>query len=177
MFRLLAINTVVEGECGGKAIVNSQGVDMLAGYAPVSLTGWGIIAQRPAELTLSALANQIQSVFIKTLPIVVLTLFVIWVSSFFISKPLWQLASVVKNYEKNASTEQSLQHVKPWYFEASHLKHSLLGTFTTISDTIDQLHLDTLTDSLTGLLNRRGVDKAIEDFHSQSIPFSVLALD
>ncbi|KOO10680.1 diguanylate cyclase, partial [Vibrio xuii] len=107
-----------------------------------------------------------------TLPIVALTLLVIWISSVFISKPLWQLASVVKNFESHTSTKRDLNEVKPWYFEASHLNRSFLSTFNIVSNTIDQLHLDTLTDSMTGLLNRRGLDKAIDNLRIQNIPFS-----
>jgi len=36
-----AINSVVENESGSKEVVNSKGIDMLAGYAPVAATQWG----------------------------------------------------------------------------------------------------------------------------------------
>lgn len=172
-----AINAVTQGEKGGKAIINSQGIDMLAGYAPVNYSGWGIVAEKSESLTLSVLNDQMWSVFVATLPIGALTLLVIWISSVFISKPLWQLASVVKNFESHTSTKRDLNKVKPWYFEASHLKRSFVSTFNIVSNTIDQLHLDTLTDSMTGLLNRRGLDKAIGNLRIQNTPFSVLALD
>ncbi|MGP8307714.1 sensor domain-containing diguanylate cyclase [Vibrio sp. YIC-376] len=172
-----AIQAVENGVNGGKAIVNSLGVEMLAGYAPVANSGWGIVAQRSEYLTLSVLNEQMWNVVWESLPMGALTLLVIWISSVFISKPLWQLASVVKNFESHTSTVNDLIEVKPWYYEASHLKRSFLSAFNIVSNTIDQLHLDTLTDSMTGLLNRRGLDRAIDNLRIQNIPFSVLALD
>ncbi|MDV6251756.1 sensor domain-containing diguanylate cyclase [Vibrio sp. EA2] len=172
-----AINAVIEGNQGQLDIVNSLGVEMLAGYAPVQHSGWGIVVQRPKSLTLSSLDDQMWRVFLETLPIGALTLLLIWVSSVFISKPLWQLASAVKNLESHTSDENDFTQIKPWYFEASYLKRSFLSAMNIVSNTIDQLHLDTLTDAMTGLLNRRGLDKAVESLREKNTPFSVLALD
>nr|WP_321459990.1 sensor domain-containing diguanylate cyclase [uncultured Vibrio sp.] len=172
-----AINAVIEGNKGKLDIVNSLGVEVLAGYAPVIRSGWGIVAQKPKDITLSVLDHQMWNVFLKTLPIGALTLLLIWVSSVFISKPLWQLASAVKNFENHSSSENDLTQIKPWYFEASYLKRSFLSAMNMVSNTIDQLQLDTLTDAMTGLLNRRGLDKAVENLREQNTPFSVLALD
>ncbi|MCG9699283.1 sensor domain-containing diguanylate cyclase [Vibrio natriegens] len=172
-----AINAVVEGQKGQQDIVNSLGIEMLAGYAPVNQSGWGIVAQKPKNLTLSVLDDQMWTVFLETLPIGALTLLLIWVSSVFISKPLWQLASAVKNFENHTSSDNDFTQIKPWYFEASYLKRSFLSAMNIVSHTIDQLHLDTLTDAMTGLLNRRGLDKAVESLREQNTPFSVLALD
>ncbi|EKO3405939.1 GGDEF domain-containing protein [Vibrio fluvialis] len=171
------INDVIQGDFGGKDIFNSQGVEMLAGYAPVKNAGWGIVAQKSKQLTLSTLDEQMWKVFLESLPIGILTLLLIWVSSIFISRPLWQLASAVRNFESHVKTMDDLKKIKPWYFEASHLKISFLRAFSIVSNTIEKLHSDSLTDSMTGLLNRRGLDKAIESFRLENIPFSVLALD
>ncbi|ELI5719963.1 sensor domain-containing diguanylate cyclase [Vibrio fluvialis] len=171
------INDVIQGDFGGKDIFNSQGVEMLAGYAPVKNAGWGIVAQKSKQLTLSTLDEQMWKVFLESLPIGILTLLLIWVSSIFISRPLWQLASAVRNFESHVKTMDDLKKIKPWYFEASHLKISFLRAFSIVSNTIEKLHSDSLTDSMTGLFNRRGLDKAIESFRLENIPFSVLALD
>jgi diguanylate cyclase (GGDEF)-like protein len=171
------INAVTKGQKGGKLIVNSRGVNMLAGYAPATLSGWGIVTQRAERLTLATLNEQMWKVFIKSLPIGVITVLIIWYASVFISKPLWQLASILKNYESHTSTGYDLIKVKSWYFEASYLKRSFIKTLNIVSNTINQLHSDALTDSLTGLLNRRGLDRTQDNLRIQKIPFSVLALD
>ncbi|WGY45363.1 sensor domain-containing diguanylate cyclase [Vibrio sp. ABG19] len=172
-----AINTVLEGEKGSQTMFNSQGTEMLAGYAPVALAGWGIVAQRPKELTLSNLDQQMWNVVLETLPIALLTLLIIWISAFFISKPLWQLASAVRNFDSHSAAMDDLTQIKPWYFEASHLKRTFLNALGIVSNTIDQLQNDTLTDPMTGLLNRRGLEKAVDRLCGQHTPFAVLALD
>ncbi|MBO0217661.1 diguanylate cyclase, partial [Vibrio sp. Vb2880] len=69
-----AIKAVTMGQSGNKEIVNSRGVEMLAGYAPVKSSGWGIVAQRPKSMTLSVLDEQMWNVFLKSIPIGLLTL-------------------------------------------------------------------------------------------------------
>ncbi len=172
-----AINAVIEGQHGGQDIVNSLGIDMLAGYAPVHGSGWGVVAQRPKALTLTLLDEQMWKVFWESIPIGMLTLLLIWISAIYISRPLWQLASTVKAFDNHASTIEELKEIKPWYFEASHLKSSFLKAFNIVSSTIDKLHSDSMTDAMTGLLNRRGLEKAVENLRANNVSFSLLALD
>ncbi|MDW2112060.1 sensor domain-containing diguanylate cyclase [Vibrio sp. 1731] len=172
-----AIKAVTMGQSGNKEIVNSRGVEMLAGYAPVKSSGWGIVAQRPKSMTLSVLDEQMWNVFLKSIPIGLLTLLLIWFLSLLISRPLWQLAGAVRGVEEHSSSIDDLKLVKSWYFEVSHLKLSFLKAFGIVSKTIDKLQLDTLTDSMTGLLNRRGLDKVLGLFKQENTAFSVLALD
>ncbi|NOI35820.1 diguanylate cyclase [Vibrio cyclitrophicus] len=172
-----AINTVSEGESGSLDIVNSLGTQMLAGYAPVSQSGWGVVAQKPKQSTLLMVNQQMKEVFITTIPVGILTLMFIWVFSSFISKPLRQLAMAVTGSDRNSNTVNNVKQVHSWYFEASQLKSSFLRAFGIAFETIDTLHTASLTDAMTGLLNRRGLDKAVDQLQHQSIPFSVLALD
>ncbi|HHF3083554.1 TPA: diguanylate cyclase [Vibrio diabolicus] len=173
----MAINAVTMGQRGNKEIVNSRGVEMLAGYAPVESSGWGIVAQRPKSMTLMVLDEQMWSVFFKSIPIGLLTLLLIWFFSLLISRPLWQLAGAVRGVEEHSSSIDDLKLVKSWYFEASHLKLSFLKAFGIVSKTIDKLQMDTLTDAMTGLLNRRGLDKVLGLFKQENTAFSILALD
>ena len=172
-----AINTVAKGESGRLDIVNSLGIQMLAGFAPVSQSSWGVVAQRSKQSTLLTVNQQMKEVFITTLPVGGLTLMFIWFFSSFISKPLKQLAMAVKEAGSHSSTVNNVKQIHSWYFEASQLKSSFIKAFGVAFETIDTLHTASLTDSMTGLLNRRGLDKAIERLQSQAIPFSILALD
>ncbi|MGO2161920.1 MAG: sensor domain-containing diguanylate cyclase [Vibrio toranzoniae] len=172
-----AINTVSKGESGSLDIVNSLGIQMLAGFAPVSQAGWGVVVQKSKQSTLLTVNQQMKEVFITTLPVGGLTLMFIWGFSSFISKPLKQLAMAVKEAGSHSSTVNNVKQIHSWYFEASQLKSSFIKAFGVAFETIDTLHTASLTDSMTGLLNRRGLDKAIERLQSQAIPFSILALD
>ncbi|WP_046223493.1 sensor domain-containing diguanylate cyclase [Vibrio sp. ECSMB14106] len=172
-----AINTVAKGESGSLDIVNSLGIQMLAGFAPVSQSSWGMVAQRSKQSTILTVNQQMKEVFITTLPVGGLTLMFIWFFSSFISKPLKQLAMAVKEAGSHSRTVNNVKQIHSWYFEASQLKSSFIKAFGVAFETIDTLHTASLTDSMTGLLNRRGLDKAIERLQSQAIPFSILALD
>ncbi|UTV29655.1 sensor domain-containing diguanylate cyclase [Photobacterium atrarenae] len=172
----VAINTVLSGKDGAQGIENHLGLEMLAGYALVGRTGWGIVAQRSKSDTLSELDEQMTDVFVKTIPIGLVTLLGIWVSSIFISRPLWQLASGVKSMER-AETVEHIRQIRSWYFEAAHLKAAITRGFDLMSRKITQLDLDSHTDPMTGLLNRRGMLKALDVFGEKQQPFSVVALD
>ncbi|MCV5390506.1 hypothetical protein OFC62_37910, partial [Escherichia coli] len=86
--------------------------------------GWGIVAQRPKSMTLSVLDEQMWNVFLKSIPIGLLTLLLIWFLSLLISRPLWQLAGAVRGVEEHSSSIDDLKLVKSWYFGVSHLKLS-----------------------------------------------------
>ncbi|WP_413283562.1 diguanylate cyclase [Vibrio sp. MA40-2] len=173
----IAINKVDKGETGSLELVNSSGVHMLAGFSPISRSGWGVIVQRDRLVTLAELNQQVLNVVKELIPVVIVTFIFIWVSSIFISRPLWELASAVKNFEQQSNSRNDLNHINPWYYEVSHLKTTLVKAFNIMSTTINQLHSDSHTDAMTGLLNRRGLEQAIESFNLYNVPFSVLAVD
>lgn len=171
-----AINQVLAGHQGARQMVNSLGIDMLAGFSPAKRAGWGIVVQRPKKDTLSELSGQMMAVFVATIPIGLLTLAGIWISAVFISRPLWQLAREVKTLENHEVLEH-IQSIRSWYFEARELKHAITKSLGMMSNKISQLDIDSHTDPMTNLLNRRGMLKALDAFSHARQPFSVLALD
>ena len=172
-----AIEDLVNGVEGGRIVTNSQGVDMLAGYAIVDSSGWGIVTQKAKQLTLSNLNKHMWKVVMQSIPIIAMTFLCIWIFSFLISKPLWQLASTVRKYDSESPKMNELDKVNPWYFEAANLKQSLVRAFSSVSDRIEKLHVDSLTDTMTGLLNRRGWEQALVHLSERYTSFSLLAID
>ena len=171
-----AINHLSLGESGKTALVNSKGLDMLAGYALVPSTGWGIVAQRPKAATLAPLNALMRSVLYKTLPIALLMLALIWWSARRIASPLRQLANSARDMDK-PETALQIQSVKSWYFESQELKKAMLKGIGLLQRNITKLREDVNTDPLTGLGNRRHLDAAVAAFQSQSTPFAVIAID
>ncbi|MBP6599477.1 MAG: GGDEF domain-containing protein [Giesbergeria sp.] len=171
-----AIDAVLRGEHGAMRLDNSQGVDMLAGYAPIAFTSWGIVTQRPTRVVLAALDDLMYRVLSKTLPWALLLLGLIWLSSRLIARPLWQLADGVR-YMDRASSVEHIHNVRSWYFETSELKRAMLVGVNLLHQQIGKLHLDAQTDSLTGLHNRRGMDEALAVWQAAQHPFAVVALD
>ena len=170
------IERVSAGQVGSQQLVNSEGITMLAGFAPVHSTGWGIVVQRPLEATLKELDSLIGKMLLSIAPFFLGVMLAIWWLSRIISQPLWSLArSVQKNDARIA--EAAVRQIKPWYYEVAQLKQSLQAGLEMVNLKIGKLNLDSVTDPLTGLLNRRGAQAAIDQWHVSAKPFAVILLD
>ncbi|KAF1015083.1 MAG: Diguanylate cyclase DgcM [Stenotrophomonas maltophilia] len=171
-----AVQAVARGENGAQQVHNSLGVPMLAGYAPVPATGWGVVAQRPTAATLSSLSRLMSSVVWNAIPLGILSLLVTWWFARRISLPLWQLASNVQR-EDSGSTISRVTGIRAWYYEVAQLKQAVLYSINTLHERIGRLNKASRTDPLTGLLNRRGLQQALEAWQLHGQPFAIVALD
>ena len=170
------IEAVILGESGARSVTNSRGVAMLAGYAPISASRWGVVAQRPTAVALMPLQGLMRSVVGYAVPIGAMTLVFIWLCARLISRPLWQLARNVEAPDPTTAISQ-VAAVRPWYFEVASLRRAVLVSLSQIQETLGILKKDSSTDHLTGLYNRRGLDDEIRRLAAKETPFSVLALD
>lgn len=170
------IDAVVEGQAGARRLVNSRGVDMLAGYAPVPSSGWGVVAQRPTTATLTPLDGLLWALLGYAAPLAVVFLLAIWWCARQISLPLSQLATNVEHHDV-AVAMQRVKSVKAWYFEAERLKRAVIWSFTSLQEKIGKLNQASITDPLTGLRNRRGTQDAVDHLQDSGTAFSVVALD
>lgn len=172
----VVVDRVATGVAGKGPTVNSQGVKMLAGYAPVASTGWGIVAQRPEAATLAPLTQLMQGTLYRALPATILTLILILWSARLISRPLRLLADGARKMV-DPSSAKDIRSVKSWYFESRELKKALLIGIDAIHKSFSKLREDTTTDPLTKLGNRRRLDEALANFESQASTFSVISID
>jgi diguanylate cyclase (GGDEF)-like protein len=170
------IDKVLRGESGSLRVINSQGVDMLAGYAASPAAGWGIVAQRPTVDTLHPLDDLMLKVIRETAPLALLTLLCIWGLARLITRPLSQLAQSASEMDAPDSAER-IQRIRSWYFEAAQLKRAMLVGITLLHQRIGKLKLDAQTDPLTGLHNRRGLSLALDVLNAAGRPVGVIALD
>ena len=171
-----AIEAVSRGESGKQRLLNSQGIEMLAGYASVPSAHWGIVAQKQTDTTLTALNDLMLDVLRNTLPLSVLGFIVIWWLARLISRPLLQLADSAQEMETPGAAER-IARVKSWYYESTQIKHVMLVGIRLLHAKIGKLTSDAQTDSLTGLHNRRVLDIALERLERERRPFAVVALD
>lgn len=171
-----AIDQVVQGQPGQISIVNSQGTAMLAGFAVVPTTGWGIVSQRPRAVTLAPLDHLAHQMWLQTLPMAVLMLLVIWWSAHRIASPLRQLANGARTMDR-PETAQNIQSIPSWYYEALELKKALLVGIGLLHHNISKLRQDVHTDPLTGLGNRRHLDAALANLEASRTPFAVVSMD
>lgn len=171
-----ALAAARRGESGEMRFTDSTGVEMLAGFAPVPSTGWTIVAQRPAQASLRSLSNLLVATFYNTVPLLLLSVLSIWFLSGWIARPLWDLAGIAKRMQDPESPDR-LGKVKSWYLEAAQLKRGLMIGLTSMQHKIRDLRRESTTDSLTGLLNRRGLNEAVKLFQTDETPVSVVLID
>jgi len=171
-----AVAAVIAGRSGAERVANSKGVDMLAGFAPVPLAGWGIVAQRPTAATLAGMHRITLAVLQNTIPLAVLSLLVTWYLALRIVEPLRQLARATKQKD-SASTLQGIQGIRSWYFEAKQLKQAILDGLAALEERIGALNEAAATDPMTGLSNRRALAAKLRSWGAAHQSFAVIALD
>lgn len=168
------IDEVLKNQSGEMELTNTYGKHMLAGYAPITRLGWGIVAQRPMDKTFTKLHALVLSTALKTVPLLLVSLIIIWYLSRQIALPLWKLAVQARNMDK-PSAKHAYEDIHAWYFEAAQLKESMLLGLQLVDTKIDQLDRESLTDPLTGLTNRRGMERALAQWGVT--PYCVLSID
>lgn len=171
-----AIDAVISGRTGDMHLSNSEGIDMLAGYAYVKTANWGVVAQRPTAAALAKLDSLMLDVLRNTMPLGLVTAVFIWLFSRLIAKPLWRLAESAKDMEL-PGTASRIDKIYCWYFESAQIKSAMLLGINLMHGTIGKLNSDVKTDPLTGLHNRRELTSTLEAWTREQRFFSVIALD
>lgn len=171
------VDRVLAGESGGASVRNSQGVEMLAGFASVPAANWGVVVQRSRQSTLVRLDSLMWHTLESSLPLLGVLLAGIWLLSALIARPLSRMATLVRHMDTRTAGTQ-LESVRAWYFEAAQLRRALIAGLASLHGVIATLRENSLTDSLTGLLNRRGLDAVIARLREDAtLPFGVLMAD
>lgn len=170
------IDNLASRDNGTQQVINSEGVDMLAGFATVPSAHWGIVAQRSTESTLEGLNPLLLNVILKTIPLAIASFLLIWWFSRIIAQPLKQLAAGAHKISEPETSAQ-IENVRSWYFESSELKRALLIGLNLLHERLGKLNHDIQTDPLTGLRNRRGLDLAVTLWQAEKRPFAVVAID
>ena len=114
------VDEVLQGKQGAQAVLNTRGTEMLAGFAPVTEAGWGVVAQRPRNATLAGLDQQMLDILKGMIPVTLFILFIIWLSATVISRPLRQLANRARLMDQQEAAS-NISSIRAWYFEAAQL--------------------------------------------------------
>src|SRR5471030_788987 len=165
-----------QSENGSLVMVNDSGENVLAGFAVVPSTGWGIITLRPTDSTLKPLQGLMFKVLRHLTPLALVTLLCVWLLSRLIARPLRQLARSANEMDK-PDVSNNIRLIPDWYFEVTQLKRALLVGISLLQKKIGKLKFEVQTDPLTGLFNRRGLATALEYIQQMKMSFSVIALD
>lgn len=164
-----------QGKTGGFELIDDQGETWICSLYFINSTGWGILIQTPASTTIDKLNYLLRLLLLKIFPFVILGMFTIYLSSIFISRPLWQLARYTQVLNPNSIN--GIKKINTWYFEASQLKLAIMKSLKSANQHISSLKHNVVTDHLTGLLNRRGMEASIEKLSTESKNFSAIAID
>ncbi len=171
-----AVEAVLRGETGAMPVVNTRGTLLLAGYAALKNGGWGVVAQRPLDETLRPLQSLTSRIVLYALPVGLLMFLLIYLLGRWISRPLEELAQVIERDQPGASAGD-LGKIKSWYYEAARLRNAVTMSQNSQTRRIDKLSSDTITDPMTGLINRRGLALQVAALQRAQQPFAALALD
>lgn len=163
-------------ENGYRAYEDVDGRQMLGGFAYIPTANWLIVSQQSVQSALYVHEGLMLNVFLKSLPVTLAMLVIIWGLAWLIASPLRQLATQAKNM-KQVTTIKRVQGINTWYFEANELKKAFLTGLKSVHEQVGQLRHDTRTDVLTGLNNRRALETILAQLTAEQTPFALLAID
>lgn len=170
------VSAVLRGEAGTQRMDDAESDDHLVSYAPIPFANWGVIASRHTEVALSNIDDLFLRTFYYSLPVFIISLLAIWWLARFIARPLRELADVAANLDNSANFSR-IRFIKGWYVEAAMIRKGLMQSFTAIGSRMRKLHLEGTTDPLTGVVNRRGLDAAIEKLMQTAQSVAVVMVD
>lgn len=170
------VPAVLRGDSGTQRTTDGESNDELVSYVPIPFGNWGVVAQRPTEVALFNIDKLFLRTFYYSLPVFIISLLTIWWLARFIARPLHELAGVAANLDNRANFSR-IRFIKGWYVEAAMIRQGLMESFLAVRSRIHRLHLEGTTDPLTGVVNRRGLDTAIEKLMEAAQNVAVVMVD
>lgn len=172
-----SLPTMRHGEAGTQHTSSIDPDGQIVSYASIPFANWGVVAQRPAELALSNIDELFLRTFYYSLPLFIISLLAIWWLSRFIAYPLRELAEVAGNLDNRANFLR-IRFINGWYVEAAMIREGLMQSFSAVGNRLRKLSLEGRTDPLTGVVNRRGLDTAIEELEAaQNVAVVMIDVD
>ncbi|NVZ67389.1 diguanylate cyclase, partial [Pseudomonas gingeri] len=146
---------------GSMQASDASGIEMLAGFANVQSSGWGVISQQPLQRTQDSLDRLMLKVGLGIAPMALIGLLLIWWSGAYISRPLSRLATYAKNLDALESVPL-IRAVPARFVEVWRIRHALLLSASLLQDKLVRLNKQAQSDLLTGLANRRAMQDTLE---------------
>ncbi|WP_010494605.1 sensor domain-containing diguanylate cyclase [Paenibacillus elgii] len=172
----LVVQKVLRGESGYDQVTNFQSVTFLAGYSPVPENGWGVIVQSPISVVYEELDSYIRTILFYTLaPFIVLMIAAIWLARR-LARPFVSLANLAGKLGRGEKIV--LPDIKHhWNREADLLTQTITLALSDLQKQTDQLTQAAMTDSLTGLTNRRTFESIMSQWTEKQQPFALIVMD
>ena len=167
------VQSIIQGKSGSSKIINSEGIEYLAGYAVVEHNGWGIIIQTPTSVIEAPLHNLTKKVIFQSLPLLLLILISVWLLTNKLSKPLNSLA---RFSEEAAHKKIALTLPFDELKMNSHI-YEIHQLYRHLNNYLALLNNQIKRDGLTGLYNRRTFNYVMKEWFDNHIQFSIILLD
>lgn len=155
---------------------NTEKQMAFAGFSYVEDADWLVIAQRPAKAVEEPALSMVKKMLIIAIPLLILSLLIVIIAAYKISKPLQRLAELTES-SKSKDEESNLRSVPAWYYEAIQLKESLILSFGFLHNQVLDLTDQSQKDALTGLFNRRTVDKLMNQWTAEKQQYAIILFD
>ncbi|OZI74332.1 sensor domain-containing diguanylate cyclase [Bordetella genomosp. 12] len=171
-----AVQALLRKEQGAQPILNSRAEPYLAGYAPVTTAGWGVVVQSPQAILTKPQRALLARAALYSLPIALMSIIAVCALAYWIAHPLGKLANTLRRTDL-AKPQMAGNMARNWYFEAQQLGEAVDVTLAEYRQRLSSLDAETLADPMTGLLNRRGLAREMDRLQASAQPFAALALD
>lgn len=162
------VQQLMAGKTGSMEGHNTKNEIMLAGFARTrSVSHWGIVSQTPKAAAMEPTIELVKRTIYSTIPFM---LFFFLLSVYLLTKiihPIRDLALYARDVTKNK--QQSPDTIPDWYFEIRELKRAILIAMEYYQTKLHSAEKETSHDQLTGLYNRRALEKIISKIDSYSI--------
>lgn len=155
----------------GARMVESASGAALVGYAPVAAGAWAVIARQSVQAILAPVNTLLREALMQALPMVALTLLLVGGVAYAIAVPLRRLAGILSGGRRDVRVPRA------WYAEAAALGQAVRTALAQHHREVGRLNAQSQTDPLTGLSNRRALDKALEAWSRGNGGGAILALD
>ena len=172
----LIVDAALSQDAGTLQATDANGVDMLAGFARVPSSGWGVISQQPLENIQVILRHTMAKVAQGIAPLALFGIVLIWWLGARISAPLSRLADCAKRLDSPDSYER-ISAIPSRYFESWQIRRALLLGATLLQEKIGKLNQEAQTDVLTGLANRRAMQDILSRWQDADKTFAVVSMD
>lgn len=147
----------------------------LVGYANMHQVNWKIIVSGASDNVYRLLMETVLNAIWFTIAIIFLTAAIVTFFSARISFPLERLVEFTRE-EDSEVTLKKLSKINAWYKEADRLREAVILHLQMMTRRVNKLNDEAMTDSLTGLYNRKGFNMMVSQYPSTN-DHSIIAID
>jgi diguanylate cyclase (GGDEF)-like protein len=161
------VKQLMKGKSGNLDLINTKGISMLAGYAFVETSEWGIVSQTPKSSVIEPTYDMAFQIGKFTFPFMIFVFLIALIMLKRIVNPLRKLADFAHDIMDNQSIP--LPNITENFFELKELKKSIFIMVDFYKKQIQLFENEAILDPLTGLNNRRSFNKQIKNMKEYSL--------